>query len=49
MQGKYSKKKELLVKVSISGKELKERFKFLVNELKLFHLYHFEVYVRKGS
>ena len=33
--------------MGINGKTLEENFDLLVNELKLFHWYHLEVYVRK--
>lgn len=38
-----AKKYEVLDKVNVGGEILKEKFKVLVNELELFHLYHFEV------
>ena len=38
---------EILVKVNIGGKILEGRFRFLLSELKSFHLYHFEAYIGK--
>ena len=44
---KIWQKIEIFAKKYIGRKVLKARFNFFVNELKLYHLYQYEVYVRK--
>ena len=44
---KISRKYKKKFKINIDGKVLKRGFNFLVNEVKLFHLYYFELSIKK--